>query len=249
MGDATIADCVSLFGATLTSHGHNLVSTGTGCPSDGPGDLTVDPADVFITVLGPLQNNSGPTQTHALLPGSTAIDGGAAECPAVDSVPLATDQRGKPRPIDGNVDGLAVCDIGAVESFPVVNFAVTLTPDVGTVFDPMPVPGGPAGTFTITAMFTNTSALPLRFPFFGVNTLTGGNRLLNADGGIGGVGATVTPEVGDEILAPGEAVTVDFVIGLQRHERFTFLVDLFGEPIIDHPVRVPEAALLGALGR
>jgi hypothetical protein len=64
-----------------------------------------------------------------------------------------------------------------------------------------------------------------------VSEISGGNLLLNADGSSGGVGATVTPNVGDAVLAPGEPVTVDFAIGLQTLERFTFLVDLFGEPV------------------
>ena len=61
-------------------------------------------------LLGPLQNNGGGTRlTHALLGGSPAIDaGGAAVCPG-------TDERGVGRPQDGNGDGTAVCDIGAVE--------------------------------------------------------------------------------------------------------------------------------------
>jgi hypothetical protein len=63
----------------------------------------VDPATVFTEVLGPLQDNGGPTWTHALLPGSPALDvGDPAQCPA-------TDQRGVPRPQG------AGCDIGAFE--------------------------------------------------------------------------------------------------------------------------------------
>jgi len=57
-----------------------------------------------------LQDNGGPTETHALLPGSPAIDAGDnTACPA-------TDQRGWARPADGDGDGTAVCDIGAVET-------------------------------------------------------------------------------------------------------------------------------------
>jgi hypothetical protein len=131
--------------------------------------------------------------------------------------------------VDGNGDGTAACDIGTVEFFPVVNAFVTLDPAVDTAFDPTPTPAAPAGTFTITATFTNTSDTPLRFPFFTVTELSGGNLVLNADEGTQGVGATVTLEAGDRVLAPGETVTVDFVIGLQVQERFTFFVDLFGE--------------------
>jgi predicted outer membrane repeat protein len=54
-----------------------------------------------------LAANGGPTQTHALPAGSPAIDAGT-RCEA-------TDQRGEPRPRDGNGDGVAACDVGAFE--------------------------------------------------------------------------------------------------------------------------------------
>jgi hypothetical protein len=133
--------------------------------------------------------------------------------------------------VDGTGYGTAACDIGAFEFFPLVNDFVTLDSDPETAFDPTPVPEGPAGTFTITATFTNTSDTPLRFPFFTVTELSGDNLLLNADEGTQGVGATHTPDVGDRVLVPGETVTVDFVIALQARQRFTFFVDLFGEPV------------------
>jgi hypothetical protein len=91
---------------TLMSLGNNLESTNT-CGLTSAGDkINTNPK------LGLLLNNGGATSTHALLLGSPAIDAGTnIGCPA-------TDQRGVTRPIDGNRDGSAVCDIGAVEAPP-----------------------------------------------------------------------------------------------------------------------------------
>jgi CSLREA domain-containing protein len=83
----------------------NNIETGDSCSLNGSNDQkNADPR------LGPLQNNGGPTDTYALQPDSPAIDRGTnAGCPA-------TDQRGVPRPIDGNGDGVATCDIGSFEA-------------------------------------------------------------------------------------------------------------------------------------
>jgi hypothetical protein len=75
-------------------------------------------------MLGLLQNNGGPTQTHALLAGSAAIDTAVlANCPA-------TDQRGISRPQGGQ------CDIGAYEADPARTLTVQRTGSgSGTVTD------------------------------------------------------------------------------------------------------------------
>lgn len=111
---ATSALAMDCSPSGVTSLGHNLVGLGTGCPNTGIGDRVVSGALVSTAVLSPLQDNGGPTATHALQPGSPAIDAGAASCPPID-----VDQRDAPRPSDGNADGLSACDIGAVEAPPI----------------------------------------------------------------------------------------------------------------------------------
>lgn len=71
--------------------------------------LDVDP------LLGPLANNGGPTLTHALLPGSPAIDAGD---PAIQSNTDEFDQRDAPflRVADGNFLTDIRVDIGAYEA-------------------------------------------------------------------------------------------------------------------------------------
>ena len=84
----------------FTSLGHNLDSDGT-CSLTDPTDLpNTDP------LLGPVEDNGGPTQTYALVEGSPAIDAGN------DSAAPDTDQRGVTRPQG------AASDIGAVEVVP-----------------------------------------------------------------------------------------------------------------------------------
>jgi hypothetical protein len=81
-----------------------------------PGPTDIVPGVSLAQILGPLKNNRGPTQTHALLPGSPAIDAGdPGGCRDSQGASISTDQRGFARHIDGNNDGAARCDIGAVE--------------------------------------------------------------------------------------------------------------------------------------
>ena len=66
--------------------------------------------------LGPLADNGGYSETHALLSGSPAIDAfSGMDCGG-------TDQRGALRPLDGDGNGTTLCDVGAFEVLPVVAF-------------------------------------------------------------------------------------------------------------------------------
>ena len=65
-----------------TSLGHNITSgNANGDGSTGPGGWLNQPTDRRNTdpLLGPLQNNGGPTATHALLAGSPAINAGGSD--------------------------------------------------------------------------------------------------------------------------------------------------------------------------
>jgi hypothetical protein len=87
----------------VTSSGYNIESPGDTCGLNRGSDLVG--ASFESLELGPLQDNGGPTMTHALLPGSVAID----VIPAVDCG-VAEDQRGEPRD--------SMCDVGAFEVQP-----------------------------------------------------------------------------------------------------------------------------------
>ena len=96
----------------VTSLGYNVSSDDGGDILTGPGDQTLtDP------MLGPLQNNGGSTLTHALLPGSPAINAGD---PSFTPPPFF-DQRGPAfaRVVNGRVD---------IGSFEVQGLSTTPTP-------------------------------------------------------------------------------------------------------------------------
>lgn len=88
---------------------HNLDSDGS-CGLAGADDLGDTAPD-----LEALADNGGPTQTHALTAGSPAVDAGDPLVPGDSGSCPTTDQRGEPRPTDGDGDGGDVCDIGAYE--------------------------------------------------------------------------------------------------------------------------------------
>jgi len=102
-----LGDC-ELSGDGAVSGSGNIESPGNTCG--------LDPARNMVSVseeqlsLGPLQDNSGPTYTHAPTPGSMAIDAiPEDDCVDHNGTSLDHDQRGVQRPHGGR------CDVGAVE--------------------------------------------------------------------------------------------------------------------------------------
>lgn len=125
----------------IASWGYNILSDNT-CSN-----VFTNTEDLLSTdpMLGPLQNNGGPTNTHALLPGSPAIDHvDEGVCPWPD-----TDQRGFTRPIDGDGDSISLCDSGAFEFEPLSGA------DVSVVKSDNPDPVGVGEDLTYTIVVTN----------------------------------------------------------------------------------------------
>jgi len=225
-GSSTITlDDYNLFGHDGTS-GLSNVSAGTTDVVPGTGVALSD-------ILNPtLAFNGGPTQTHALVSGSAAVDAvPAASC-------ATTDQRGYLRPGTGST----ACDIGAYELDaalpPVVNSQVSFTtlPSTFSTTTTVPTgcPSGTVGTFNFQALLTVTGIADLEALKAEVTTLSQSNTLL-ADGGSGGVGAVQTfAQVGDfsdGTLTPAQTLTVPFIICLQNLNTFQFVVDVRGHEL------------------
>ena len=134
------ASGVNIFnnGGTVTSHGYNVCSDNGGGFLNGPGDqINTDP------LLGPLQDNGGPTFTHALLPGSPAIDAGDPQF----TPPPYYDQRG---PVYWRVRN-GLIDSGSFE----VQQGTTPSPTPTATASPTPT-SSPTPTATPTATATST---------------------------------------------------------------------------------------------
>jgi hypothetical protein len=147
----------------VTSQGYNLIGNSSGGTGFAASDLlNIDPQ------LGPLQNNGGPTQTMALLPGSPAINAGDS------SGAPAYDQRGPgfPRIVNGTID------IGAFEvqtptqpsNLAVSGFPATPTAGVSHTFTvtALNADGTTDTTYTGTVHFTSSdgkAVLPANYTF------------------------------------------------------------------------------------
>lgn len=124
----------------ITDFGYNLSSDNTCHLTSGISLPNTNPN------LGLLADNGGPTQTHALLAGSPAIDkipSGANGC----GTTITTDQRGVARPQGAN------CDIGAYE----VAVVSDAWPPTVTNVTATPNPTPPNAAVTLTATLDDTT--------------------------------------------------------------------------------------------
>ncbi len=157
-GNLSGGDC----SGTLVSLGNNI-DGGSSCGLSQPTDQTnTDP------LLGPLQNNGGPTLTHALAGSSPAIDNGN------DAAAPAVDQRSVARPLDGDLDAIPTSDIGAFELDPAeINQPPVASDDSATTPADTPV------VIDVLANDTDPNGDPLT-----VDSVTqGGNGAVTNNGG------------------------------------------------------------------
>jgi hypothetical protein len=122
-----------VYGRLDPSGDYNLIGDGTGMSglTNGVnGNQIGSASDPIDPLLGPLQDNGGPTLTHALLPGSPAIDAGN------NAYATEWDQRGPGfrRIVNGTID------IGAFE----VQAHAHGRPTGQPLPDPLPAPSSPA---------------------------------------------------------------------------------------------------------
>ncbi len=166
-------DCSGSF----ISSGYNLLGDTSGCDiTPTTGDLTnINP------LLGPLQNNGGPTETHALQGGSPAVDAGNPASPGSGgNACLATDQRGIARPQG------AACDIGVFELEVIQVVQVTI--DIKPGSDTNPINPKSKGVIPVAILTTDdfdaTTVDPLSVQFGpdGATKAHGNGHIADSDG-------------------------------------------------------------------
>jgi CSLREA domain-containing protein len=243
---ASGADCAQV----VSSVGFSADSDGTCLDGTGPQDLVgVDP------LLGPLGSHGGLTRNHVVLSGSPLIDvvgDGDIDCGTGGG---SIDQRGEPRPVDGDGDGTAACDVGAVERQPgdlaggvlVVNHGgddVAADPSSGVCQDV----SGPPGACSLRAAVDVVNADPA-VEVVVVDSLVD-TIMLSREGTLEDANATGDLDVHADLLIDGQGVTVDGAgldrvlhvhAGVMELRRLTITG---GHAVTGGGVRVEEGAVL-----
>lgn len=183
---------------SFASQGSNLSSDAT-CAArlTAAGDL-----NSTTPLLGPLADNGGAVQTHALLAGSPGINGVVSGCP-----PPSTDARGTTRP-----QGSA-CDIGAYEA-PTTPSCTAPRPNV------MTATGIGSGSLTVTIQAQSSPNAPgnslsqLNFQSFagGVVDLPGGQQGLATPGPVSLPAGTTTTQFNVRRNPGAQAATISLTV-------------------------------------
>jgi hypothetical protein len=154
----------------------NLIGNSNGALSSSTNILGTATSPINPKLL-PLSDFGGPTQTMALLPGSPAIGtGGTFDWP--DSSPIATDQRGDPRPTSGAVD------IGAYEVLPLPDLPTSSTPAAGFSYSAPSSLGGalPSGVNAFTPPAVSGGAVSGAPAIAASNLTAGPNNTITVTG-------------------------------------------------------------------
>jgi Ca2+-binding RTX toxin-like protein len=239
---------------SFASLGYNLIGNAdgsTGFGGAGGGDQLGTGNNPIDAILSPLRDNRGMTLTHALLPGSPAIDAGF-----LTTGDVATDQCGIPVPLDGDDDNTSTVDIGAFE------FILNATPTLDVIDDPPAIlpdldtqtlgltgisaGSGEAQELMITAVSSNMNLIPHPSVDYTSGDTVGTLSFASVPGTHGSAIITVTiADAGydetfdtydDEQLARSFRVTVNTSPSLNGHgAEFTSIteddVDNLGEPV------------------
>ena len=99
-----------VFGSLIPSGVNLILTCGSSCYVSGGTLITGQNPQ-----LSPRADYGGGHETYRPAMTSPAVDAGDPTC--LDSLGVLNnkDQRQKPRPVDGNADGIVACDLGAVE--------------------------------------------------------------------------------------------------------------------------------------
>jgi hypothetical protein len=174
---------------SLASQGYNLIGDGTGASGFAGSDLVGTPDSPIDPLLGPLEDNGGPTQTIALLPASPALNAG-------DPAQLSTgDQRGVVRTGAVNIGAYQASATGFVLTAPDTGQAGLPFDVTVTAVDPF---GQVAVGYTGTVTFSSTDpdpgvVLPADYAF----TLDNGGVHTFTDTGLG---ETTLVSAGNQML-------------------------------------------------
>ena len=233
IGNSVIADNHAGFSPDLQGHfgslDYNLIGSAEIVTAyDFSGGPTGHNLTGIEARLAPLADNGGPTQTHALLYDSPAIDRGHAILDANNN-PINVDQRGLTRPVDldnsvyANVDDAT--DIGAFESQAILPLPAVVSADATIINESCPPSNGaidPGERVTVHLKLSNDGPATSHL----VATLQSGSGVI-APGSSQNFG----------VIAPGQPVarafsfTVDPALScggtitatLQLHDRFVNL--------------------------